>query len=841
MALITLPIPNMLNGVSQQPDQVRFPTQGEIQENGYSSVVDGLSKRYPTEHVGLVISGTVGSCKVHAINRDDAEQYIVVVRDNDIKVFDENGVAQTVTYGSGAQAYLDIATGLDPAKVFKLVTVADYTFVLNTTKTVAMDGALTAALAEESLLWVQQGAFNTKYSVTGTPNGSHTSGSGTTATVTVDGETFTTVTEADTSYIAAKVSAAILSSLPANATKARSGHIIRVARNGATTPIVMSVSDGLGGNGLKLVTNQVESIDSLPDLAPKGFKTEVVGSVDGAEDNYWIEFDNDQANNGNFGKGTWIETVAPGVPYKFNDSTMPHVLVRTGINSQTGIATFEFKKATWGEREVGDEDSNPDPSFVGQKINHVFLFRGRLGFLAGESVVLSESAEFFNFWRTTVTAVVDTDPIDVESSYPAVSTFRNALQFDDRLVIFSDKAQFVLTAPNVLTPETVTMNVVGTYEAIPDCPPTLVGEQIYYGFDRGGYSGVRQIVANFEDTSILLSPDISANVPKYIKGKMVELAGSSHDNIVVGFADGDRSVLYVYKWLDIGRDRVQSSWSVWKFADAAVRGVAWLRSHLYIAIERPAGLFLERILVEPNRTDQYSKFVTSLDRRTTPATVTYNGTTNQSTISLPYAVHNADRMKAVTKAVDASGEWDFLSNWNVAVFNIDGNSANIDFNFRSENVEGGGEFRVISASGSTLVVAGNATERPLWVGETYDFRYRFSIPYIRRDEERAGSSITTGRLQLRNMFVRFVNTSYFKVAVGRRFGGSSFTSLYTGNILGTGQSYIQLISVDSGTFRVPLMAKNDEAVIEITSDSHLPCSFAGAEIEATYDSRTQRF
>lgn len=840
MALITLPIPNMLNGVSQQPDQVRFPTQGEIQENGYSSVVDGLAKRYPTEHVGLVISGAVGSCKVHAINRDDTEQYIVVVRDNDIKVFDENGVAQTVTYGSGAQAYLDIATGLDAAKVFKLVTVADYTFVLNTAKTVAMDAALTAARTEQSLIWVQQGAFSTKYSITGTPNGSHTTSNGT-KTETVDGESFTAVSDADTSFIAAKLSAAILSSMPSGSSKARSGHIMRIIRGTATSPLVVNVSDGLGGNGLKLVTDQVESIDSMPPIAPKGFTTEVVGSADGGEDNYWVEFDNDQANNGDFGKGTWVETVAPGIPYRFDASTMPHVLVRTGINAQTGIATFEFKKATWGEREVGDEYSNPDPSFVGQKINHVFLFRGRLGFLAGESVVLSESAEFFNFWRTTVTTVVDTDPIDVESSYPAVSTFRHALQFDDRLVIFSDKAQFVLTAPNVLTPETVTMNVVGTYEAIPDCPPTLVGEQIYYGFDRGGYSGVRQIVANFEDTSVLLSPDISANVPKYIKGKLVELIGSSHDNIVVGFADGDRSDLYVYKWLDIGRERVQSSWSLWNFKEAVVRGIAWLKSHLYLAIERPAGLFLERILIEPNRTDLYSKFVTSLDRRATPLATTYNATTNQTTISLPYAIHNDSRMKAVTKAVDASGEWDFLSSWNVAVFNLDGNSANIDFNFRTENVEGGGEFRVVSASGSSLVVAGNATERPLWVGETYDFRYRFSIPYIRRDEERAGSSITTGRLQLRNMFVRFVNTSFFKVTVGRRFGGGTFTNMYTGNVLGTGQSYIQLISVDSGTFRVPLMAKNDEAVIEITSDSHLPCSFAGAEIEATYDSRVQRF
>lgn len=835
MALVTLPIPNMLNGVSQQPDQLRFPTQGDVQENGYSSVVDGLAKRYPTEHVGKLINGAVGSCKVHVINRDDAEQYVVIVRDNAISVYDENGVAQNVTYGSGAQAYLDLDSGVDPAKVFKLLTVADYTFVVNTTKTVAMDTVnLTAARSDWSLLWVAQGAYETKYTVTGTPSGSFTSGSGTSNTTgTHDGESFTAVSNADTALIAARLSASL--TLPTNASKSRSGYIINIDKATSSTAILMSVSDGLGGGGLKLVGKSVESFDALPIIAPKGFKTEIVGSADGNEDNYWVEFQNDQSSSGTFGKGTWAETVAPGIQYKFDASTMPHVLVRTGFNN--GVANFEFKKADWANREAGDTVTNPNPSFVGEKINQVFMFRGRLGFLAGENVVLSESAEFFNFWRTTVTTVLDTDPIDVQSAYPAVSPLRHAVQFDDRLVIFSDKAQFVLTAPNVLTPSSILMNVVGTYEFLPDCAPTLVGEQIYYGFDRGGHSGVRMVVANQDDTSILLSPDVSANVPKYIKGRLVELLGSSHDNIVVGWGDYDPSVLYVYKWLDSGRERVQASWSSWSFKGAFIRGMGWIKSTLYLVIERPEGLFLERILIEPNRTDPQSGFVTALDRRATPTVASYNATTNRTTFTVPYNVHNANRVRIVTKAVEQSSDYDF----NDLTLNLDGNSANVDLNFMLTTVEGGRVFPIVSASGSTVTVAGDARERPCWVGETYDFRYRFSIPYVRQDSERASSAITTGRLQLRNMFLRFVNSSYFKTTIGRRFGGVENSSLYTGNVLGTGQSVLHDIAVDSGTFRVPVLARNDEAIIEITSDSHLPCSFAGAEIEATYDARTQRF
>ena len=45
MALISQSIPNLINGVSQQPPSLRLNTQAELQENGLSSVVTGLSKR----------------------------------------------------------------------------------------------------------------------------------------------------------------------------------------------------------------------------------------------------------------------------------------------------------------------------------------------------------------------------------------------------------------------------------------------------------------------------------------------------------------------------------------------------------------------------------------------------------------------------------------------------------------------------------------------------------------------------------------------------------------------------------------------------------------------------
>jgi hypothetical protein len=77
MALITVPIPNMLNGVSQQTPGLRFATQAEAQENAYSSPVEGLGKRPPTEHVAKLYdgnSGTINSAFTHVIDRGDGTE-----------------------------------------------------------------------------------------------------------------------------------------------------------------------------------------------------------------------------------------------------------------------------------------------------------------------------------------------------------------------------------------------------------------------------------------------------------------------------------------------------------------------------------------------------------------------------------------------------------------------------------------------------------------------------------------------------------------------------------------------------------------------------------------------
>lgn len=823
MALISVAVPNMLNGISQQTPGLRFATQAEVQENGYSSPVEGLGKRPPTEHVASMISGSAGSSHVHVIDRGDGtERYVVVIRNGSIKVFDTAGVEKTVNVASGASAYLTVTGAAE--STFKAVSIGDYTFILNREKVPALQTTATAAAVNECLVWVKQGAYATKYKIAGDLTAEYTSGASslhsgaTNAVSTVDGETFPSGTSwADTIYIAAQLKGTYAGT---GFTHTRVGYTIHSTR---TSSFNISADDGLSGNGLGLIKDSVQSFSDLPSVAKDGMIVKIEGLPDSFQDDYWVAFDS--KNGTSIGDGIWVETIAPSTKYLFDYTTMPHVLIRQsdgtfmfkqadGVTPGSGVPVgADYSAAKWAERRVGDDNTNSSPSFVGQAINDIFLFRGRLGFLTGESIVLSEVSEFFNFWRTTVTALLDSDPIDVSSAYPSITIFRSAIPFSERLVVFSDQTQFILQGTPILAPGTATLSVIANYDCLNRPRPVVAGESIFFAFDRGGYSGVREMIANPDDTTLLQAPDISAQIPKYIPGKIIQMSASTHDNVLVALADGEQSSLYVYKWLNSQDARVQASWSKWTFEGGTVLGATWSKSELFIVIQRTQGLFLEKVIVEPNRRDQYSQFIVALDRRIDQSkfvSLSYNAGTGKTTIVLPYHVIQPSRLRVVAKAT--------LSTEAGYVYSID----------------------TATSGSATIIVNGNLTGVGLWVGETYDFRYEFSVPYLKQEAEGARAALASGRFQLRNMSVIYSRSSFFKARVTHRLNSIQYTYTFTGNVLGTGLGIIGDTPVNDGTYKFPIYGKNDEMRVEILNDTHLPSYFLSAEYESSYDTRTQR-
>lgn len=312
-------------------------------------------------------------------------------------------------------------------------------------------------------------------------------------------------------------------------------------------------TDDDGGANLSVFKDTAKTFTSLPAQCVSGFRIAVVGDNQKKEDNFHVQF------TGEGGSGYWKETMKAGLVHDFDMSTMPHTL-RQGSDLQ-----FSFGFGEWDSRVAGDDDTNGFPSFVGQTINDIFFHRNRLGIIAGENVVFSEASSYFNFFRTTVRTLLDSAPIDVAVSQNEVSDLKAAIPIQDNLLLFSELNQFTLSAAQLLTPTEVSINQSTKFECDLEASPVGAGTSVFFATKAGGFAGVREYYTNNE-TEIKDAALITSHVPQYLAGNIREMASSSNENILICLTSSDKKECYVFKWYDQSNERLQSSWSKWKFA-----------------------------------------------------------------------------------------------------------------------------------------------------------------------------------------------------------------------------------------------------------------------------------
>ena len=790
--LISNSIPNLLNGVSQQPDTVKLPNQATIQENGLSDIITGLGKRPPTEHIAKLNTDTLTNSKVHIINRDSNEQYAVLVNNQSIKVYDLAGNNKSVVTPDG----LTYLTSTNPQQDFNLVTVADYTFIVNKTKTVAKSGSLSTARPDEAIFYVKNGQYRTTYEI-------DIDGSNVASFQTLDNSNSSNASSITTDNIATELTNDLNSNL-SGYTIVRDGSIIYVKKNSGT--FTAEVSDGLGGDGLILVKDKTNSFADLPYKGYTGFVVEIVGDGGTEFDNYFVQWD-----------GTaWVETVKDGLDNSFDTSTMPHLLIRTADGnfrfckadgSSYTVSATSYTEPEFASRTVGDETTSPDPTFVGRKINDIFFYRNRLGFLSDENAIFSKAGKFFTFWATTVTTAVDDDMIDLAVSHNKVSILKYAVPFNEQLVLFSDQSQFTLDAEEVLSAKTVSINQTTEYEIDDGVKPIGLGQNIYFGISRGSFAGVREYYVN-ADTEIKDALDTTVNLPRYISGGLNGLKGSSSENTLFAFASGERNSLFVYKYyFDAGTKALQRSWSKYKFVDTDVLlDGDCIQNYLYMVIKRADGTYLEKLNLKTNEVDTGLDFPVLLDRKTS-LTGSYDSATNKTTFTLPYQETNS-------MDVVLGGSW--------------------------SSTQKGRNIPISSTTSTTVVVDDDYSANPVLVGRKYTFKYQFPTFFVREQKATGNAtSVNTGRLQLKKMSIIFGDTGFFEVNLTPL---ARTTSVYkfTGQILGSSTFTIGQPNLESGTFKFPIQCKNTDTVIFISSDSYLPCNFLSAEWEGVFSVLSQR-
>lgn len=141
----------LAGGISQQPEHLRFPGQVADAENVDFSVADGIRKRPGTRFEFRVTGLTAGvQYRLHAIERDSSEHYLVVIGSTVLKVFSTAGTAGSVTdvsAGGAALSYIQAnsAVGAD----FRSLSIADTTIIANTTVPLAASATAVYTVTSE--------------------------------------------------------------------------------------------------------------------------------------------------------------------------------------------------------------------------------------------------------------------------------------------------------------------------------------------------------------------------------------------------------------------------------------------------------------------------------------------------------------------------------------------------------------------------------------------------------------------------------------------------------------------------------------------------------------------
>ena len=857
MPLISSALPNLINGVSQQPPALRLPSQGEVQENGLSSVVDGLTKRPATRHIATLpnIPASVSSAFLHTIRRgDNLEFYSMVITAGSILVYDELGVQQTVNPTTGALNYLSGIS--DPASQVTATTIADFTFIVNKNKVVAKSTAKHPARNPEALVYIKQADYSSEYELTITKGGSTRTQKLTTKSSSQADTAATQNAEQSiqTDRIAQNLrhNVAVATSHYDNIQNTTAhtgltytlfGNVIYIQGNSASDDFEVSVKDSNGNQDIFAYKGQTGDFKKLPPDGPEGFVVQIIGDNAKNQDDYYV-----QLSVGTNGTKFYKECAKPDSEKDFDNTTMPHVLIREANG------TFTFKPNTWDERKVGDEDTNPFPSFIGFKINDIFFHRNRLGFLSDENVIFSQSAEYYNFFNTTTLTFVESNPIDVAVSNNQISILKQAIPFSESLLLFSDLNQFRLSAGEILAADTVAVDVTTQFEADLLSKPVGAGKYVYFATKRGDFGGVREYFVE-TDTETNDAADITAHVPTYVKGQITKLAASSNEDLLLMLTDGEKDVVYVYKWYFNKNEKLQSSWSKFKIgevfkakepsATVEILQAEFDGSEIVMLVKYtyPEGTFasggggviqttktevtLERLQLSRDITEDQTddKIPVLLDRRFEVG----SGGSYTSGHNVPYYyLDDAGSRQSFNVAYDGVAPRFPQNNpYSNAVIPT-GVDAHID-DFLTFVSQDGSE---IPAKDVPQAITDG---KRVWGGLKYTFKYQFSEQVIKNNNV----AITTGRMQIRNFHIVFSDTSFFKVKI-RPDNRNETVKTFTGRVLGSEQNKLGVTPIATGSFKVPVLAESSKVTITIESDSHLPCAFQSAEYEAMYKDRTRR-
>jgi hypothetical protein len=638
MPAVTQRVDDYLGGVSRQSDDKKLPGQVEECINGYPDPTFGLTKRPGFQHIGNLGTGTTyDNSKWFFISRTDTEKYIGCITpvpsgqsQGAIAIWNAATFAAcNITYGTGAQAYL---TGARTD--YDVLTIQDKSIITNKTVVAAKNADPTFNANRQGTIRITGVSNDTTYNIS-------VAGQAISAYTSPNNATYDTVL----TELRSRINGLNISNL--TVTKLKDS--LRLVRTGAS--FTLTGTGGAFNNQLNVFQDQVASLDELPSESLHNHVVKVVNS--GAlTSSYFLKY---VANNGTSGPGYWAETLAPDTSNGLNPATMPHELVNTSVNN------FTLQRVTWDARAVGDDETNSHPSFVGQKITQSFFHNNRLGFLSGDTVSMSQSAKFFNFYHTSAQTVTDSDPIDISASTVKPVALHSVIPSTQGLVLFSANQQFLMGAGDgILTPAKTVIRTIANYEMDTIIDPVDTGTTINFISKTPSYTRVFAMVTRGENENPQVA-DIGRVVNEWIPSSVDTLI-SSAQNQFIAFSGQSSRYIYFFRQYAEGRDIKLQTWFNW-LAPGNVQTIA-ADSDEFFAVTKQGGQFtLSKASLSQSPDDAIivnndgQRLNPCIDLYATASSVTFDTAGNFSKCFIPYNDATNLTPVIVIKGTTATGQF----------------------------------------------------------------------------------------------------------------------------------------------------------------------------------------
>ena len=834
MSAISQKYNTYLQGMSDQPDEIMKPGQLKDSLNTFPDVTFGLLKRPSLGFTRLLDTPDHVGCwgsYYRVTNTGQREEYLIqVLRNGRIRIFDaENGKRQTVDIGGSTADGATLAYGVHTNNSdIQFTTILDTTIINNRTISPRMD-ATRAPVNQVGGNWyafiaITQLAYGQSYTIDVTRGGTTTQVSFNTPT---DGSTATSVEAIRDDLVND------LNGMGGWVQCVAIGNGIYLEDNEAFTletpelqlfDLIVTAEEEQDGGVVVARYASTQNVANLPLECRHGMVVKVANSFS-EEDDYYVQF---QGNQGVDGPGVWEETVEPGLFNEFEETLMPHRIVRGAFTTDADgdrIYTFTVAAIDWDNREVGDALTNPYPSFIdandpdndndSNPIERVIFYRNRLCLLAGENIIMSRPGDYFNLWSLSALNVSVSDPIDTAASSTYSSLLLDAIVVNSGLILFSEFQQFLLTTDSdLLSPQTVKISNLSTYDFNPHTSPFSMGNTVGFVSTAGVNSRLYEMFNIFREGE----PDVieqSKILNRRLQADLTLLADSKENGFLM-FAQQDSSDIFCYRYYNQGNERLQSAWFRWNIIGDlqyhTIMGDNWYG----VVVEDDAG-GTERIsLLNMDLSERFS-------------------TTDIQGEAFDYRVHMDYSFEIANGNLTHSA-----ANNNTSFTLPIPNLTNANRRMYAYTLSGGGRYAEVTITGTTGTVPGNwtANNATLIVGYNYLMEVDFPRMYLNSDNARGGITDTTASLTIHRCKLSMGPQGVYQTRL-RRAGKDDYTVDYESRPMnGYTAGAVPYLGHRMNT--IPVYEKNYNFNLSLRSEHPSPCTLYSMSWEGMYSSLNYR-